>query len=88
MSGDAHHVTQPAPGGRGAELAMRRALLQAGADPAEVAYINAHATSTPQGDDIEQQAIARVFTGEEGRLQVEALKGQGHTWCRADCRIA
>lgn len=49
MSGDAHHITQPPPDGIGAQLAMRRALSQAGLAPDQVCYINAHATSTPQG---------------------------------------
>ena len=49
MSGDAHHATQPPPDGRGARQAMLRALRSAGCDPDEVGYVNAHATSTPQG---------------------------------------
>lgn len=49
LSGDAHHITQPPPDGLGAQLAMQRALRQAGVAPGEVCYINAHATSTPQG---------------------------------------
>ncbi|EFN53239.1 hypothetical protein CHLNCDRAFT_59740 [Chlorella variabilis] len=61
LSGDAHHITQPPPDGIGAQLAMRGALRQAGLRPRDICYINAHATSTPQGDDIEQRAIAAVF---------------------------
>lgn len=49
LSGDAHHITQPPPDGIGAQLAMQRALRQAGLAPQQVCYINAHATSTPQG---------------------------------------
>ena len=63
MSGDAHHITQPPADGAGAALAMRRALLSAGVACDDVAYINAHATSTPIGDDVEQRAIASVFGG-------------------------
>jgi 3-oxoacyl-[acyl-carrier-protein] synthase II len=50
MSGDAHHITQPSQDGRGAYLAMNRALQQAGLQPGDVDYINAHATSTPLGE--------------------------------------
>jgi 3-oxoacyl-[acyl-carrier-protein] synthase II len=61
MSGDGHHITAPHPAGDGAVLAMARALAGSGVPLEAVAYINAHATSTPVGDEIEQQAIARVF---------------------------
>lgn len=61
LSGDAHHITQPAPDGIGARLAMRRAMQAAGACPQDITYINAHATSTPLGDTVEQKAIAAVF---------------------------
>jgi hypothetical protein len=50
MSGDGHHVTQPHPGGRGAILCMERALKGSGISKESIAYINAHATSTPQGE--------------------------------------
>ncbi len=58
MSGDAYHVTSPNPNGIGAELAMKRALKDANLN--KVDYINAHATSTPLGDEIEAKAISRV----------------------------
>ncbi len=61
MSGDANHITQPAPDGIGARLAMQRAMQAAGAQPVDITYINAHATSTPMGDTVEQRAIAAVF---------------------------
>jgi 3-oxoacyl-[acyl-carrier-protein] synthase II len=61
MSGDGHHITSPHPSGDGAALAMARALSNSGVPPSAVRYINAHATSTPVGDEIEQAAIARVF---------------------------
>ena len=61
LSGDANHITQPAPDGIGARLAMQRAMHSAGAKPSDIAYVNAHATSTPMGDAVEQQAIADVF---------------------------
>uniref|UniRef100_A0A7R9VUQ5 beta-ketoacyl-[acyl-carrier-protein] synthase I n=1 Tax=Chlamydomonas euryale TaxID=1486919 RepID=A0A7R9VUQ5_9CHLO len=69
MSGDAHHITQPAADGAGAALAMARALKGSGVSVDDVAYINAHATSTPLGDEVEQRAILRVF----GRSHVACL---------------
>lgn len=61
LSGDANHITQPAPDGIGARLAMQRAMKAAGAKPYDITYINAHATSTPMGDAVEQKAIAAIF---------------------------
>lgn len=61
LSSDAHHVTQPPPDGRGAVLAMRRALAAGGLTTADVSCLNAHATSTPIGDAVEAAAIAEVF---------------------------
>lgn len=62
LSGDAHHMTQPDEGGRGARRAMSQALRQAGVPRSMVAYVNAHATSTPLGDAIEAAAIASIFS--------------------------
>jgi 3-oxoacyl-[acyl-carrier-protein] synthase II len=62
-SSDAFHMTQPDETGRGAEKAMRAALADAGVDPSEVGYINAHGTSTPYNDRIETHAIHAVFNG-------------------------
>jgi 3-oxoacyl-[acyl-carrier-protein] synthase II len=61
LTGDAHHVTAPEPTGRGAERAMRMALQQAGLPAASVQYVNAHATSTRLGDEIEALAIDRTL---------------------------
>ncbi len=58
---DAYHITAPAPDGDGAIRAMRHALARADLAPADVGYINAHGTSTPQGDVIETRAVKAVF---------------------------
>ncbi|HUR84539.1 MAG TPA: beta-ketoacyl-[acyl-carrier-protein] synthase family protein [Solirubrobacteraceae bacterium] len=62
-SNDAFHMTQPDKEGRGAEKAMRAALVDAGVTPEQVGYINAHGTSTPFNDRIETRAIHSVFNG-------------------------
>ena len=60
-SGDAHHMAHPHPEGRGAERAMRQAIEQAGVEPEQVGYVNAHGTGTLLNDAIEASAIERVF---------------------------
>jgi 3-oxoacyl-[acyl-carrier-protein] synthase II len=65
LSGDGHHITAPHPAGIGAALAMRRALHGSGVPASSICYINAHATSTPVGDEIEQAAILDVFGPEQ-----------------------
>jgi len=60
---DAYRATDPHPEGTGARLAMRRALADAGVEPGQVGYINAHGTSTPANDRIESRAIGDVFAG-------------------------
>jgi 3-oxoacyl-[acyl-carrier-protein] synthase II len=69
MSADAYHMTQPAPEGRGAQQAMRAAMADACVSPGDVAYINAHGTSTPAGDSAETQAVKAVF-GDHARQVV------------------
>lgn len=78
-TGDAHHLTAPAPGGEGAQRAMRVALADAGLALDEVQYVNAHGTSTPTGDASETQAIKGVF-GEHARaINVSSTKSAtGH----------
>lgn len=76
---DAHHMTNPAPGGEGAARAMRLALKDAGLQPGDVQHINAHATSTPVGDIAEVQAIKSVFGEHVPRLAISATKSMtGH----------
>ena len=66
MSGDAHHITAPAEGHEGAFRAMKAALKSAAMTTADIQYINAHGTSTPLGDDLELEAVERLF-GDDGR---------------------
>lgn len=78
LAADAHHITQPHPEGVGAQLSMRRAMRLSGVAPHQVAYVNAHATSTPLGDEVEAQAIHAVF-GPAPQLAVSSTKGAtGH----------
>ncbi|KQL44339.1 3-oxoacyl-ACP synthase [Brevibacillus choshinensis] len=79
MSADAHHITSPSPGGEGAARCMNNALKDAGIDPTEVDYINAHGTSTDQGDIAETQAIKSVFGEHAYKLAVSSTKSMtGH----------
>jgi 3-oxoacyl-[acyl-carrier-protein] synthase II len=74
----AHHA--PAPGGIGAVRAARRALAKAGLQPSDVAHVNAHATSTPEGDKAELQAIRTIFGDRAGEVSITANKSMlGHT---------
>ena len=70
---DGYHVTSPHPEGIGAIFCMEQALKNAGLQPEDIGYINTHGTSTPVGDPIETQAIAKVFGGEDP-AQSETLK--------------
>ena len=77
MTADAHHIAQPDPEGRGAARAMRAAMAQADAAPSDVAHINAHATSTPQGDVAEAVAI-RGALGDAQPLVTGTKSMTGH----------
>ncbi|VAW77254.1 3-oxoacyl-[acyl-carrier-protein] synthase, KASII [hydrothermal vent metagenome] len=79
MSGDAYHMTQPSPNGEGAARCMRNALRDAGLNPEDVDYINAHGTSTPAGDLAEVSAI-RIAMGEHANhVAVSSTKSMtGH----------
>ena len=82
MTTDAFHVTAPHPAGDGMVRAMRAALAGARAEPADVAYVNAHGTGTPHNDRIEAQALRTVFG--EGRILVSSTKSMiGHTMAAA-----
>lgn len=77
---DAHHITSPSPEGRGAARCMQMCLEDNDVDPNEVDYINAHGTSTEQGDVAETQAIKRVFGERAAKLAISSTKSMtGHT---------
>ena len=77
---DASHITLPAPGGKGAVRAGQRALAKAGMEPAEIEHVNAHATSTPEGDGAELQALSTLFGEHAPGVSVSAQKSMlGHT---------
>lgn len=79
-TGDAHHITEPAPGGSGLVRAMRRALQKANVRPDQIDYINAHGTSTPYNDHTETQAIKTCFGEHAYKLAISSTKSMiGHT---------
>jgi 3-oxoacyl-[acyl-carrier-protein] synthase II len=78
-NGDAYHVSAPCPDGEGAYQVMKSALADAGLNPDQVQYINAHGTSTPWNDKIETLAVKRVFQDYATKLAVNSTKSMsGH----------
>ena len=79
MSGDAHHITSPPDDGAGAVKSMANAMRDAGLGPADIQYVNAHGTSTPQGDVAETLAIKVAFGAEAANVAVSSSKSMiGH----------
>ncbi|SEA23369.1 beta-ketoacyl-ACP synthase II [Rubrimonas cliftonensis] len=79
MSGDAYHITSPAPDGDGGYRSMRAALKSAGLDASDIDYVNAHGTSTPMGDEIELQAVARMLGNHAASVTMSSTKSStGH----------
>ena len=79
MSSDAYHMTSPPEDGAGAALAMVNAIRDAGIEPSQIGYVNAHGTSTPAGDKAEAQAVKSVFGDAASRVLVSSTKSMtGH----------
>jgi 3-oxoacyl-[acyl-carrier-protein] synthase II len=79
LSGDAYHITSPAPDGDGGFRAMAAALRDAGVEPGDIDYVNAHGTSTPVGDEIELGAVTRLLGNAAGKVTMSSTKSSiGH----------
>jgi 3-oxoacyl-[acyl-carrier-protein] synthase II len=79
LSGDAYHITSPAPDGDGGFRSMSAALRNAGLDASAIDYVNAHGTSTPMGDEIELGSVTRLMGGHAGKVTMSSTKSStGH----------
>ncbi len=79
LSGDAYHITSPAPDGDGGYRSMSAALANAGINAADIDYVNAHGTSTPLGDEIELRAVTKLLDGHEDGVTMSSTKSAtGH----------
>ncbi|WP_232629244.1 beta-ketoacyl-ACP synthase II [Methylobacterium sp. Leaf118] len=79
LSGDAYHITSPAPDGDGGFRCMTAAVKRAGIDPSEIDYINAHGTSTPLGDELELKAVERLLGASAAKASMSSTKSAiGH----------
>jgi 3-oxoacyl-[acyl-carrier-protein] synthase II len=79
ISADAHHITQPEPSGKGIAQALHNLLDATDLKPAEIVHVNAHATSTPQGDVAEVKALRKVFGDDVDHMAISATKSMtGH----------
>jgi 3-oxoacyl-[acyl-carrier-protein] synthase II len=79
LSGDAHHITAPAEGHDGAYRAMKAALKNGGLQTGDIQYVNAHGTSTPMGDDLELEAVERMFGDDCKSIAMSSTKSAtGH----------
>lgn len=79
MSGDAHHITSPAEGGAGMAQCMRTSITNAGLEPSQVDYINAHGTSTAYNDKFETQAVKSLFGDHAYKVPMSSTKSMtGH----------
>jgi 3-oxoacyl-[acyl-carrier-protein] synthase II len=79
LSGDAYHVTAPHPEGSGAFRSMEMAMRKSGLDLSDIDYINAHGTSTPLGDELELNAVRRLFGNNIATMSMSSTKSAiGH----------
>lgn len=78
LSGDAYHITSPAPDGDGGFRSMSAALARAGISSSDIDYVNAHGTSTPLGDEIELRAVAKLMGGGAGATMSSTKSATGH----------